>query len=374
MSKIKKYTMRDYPKVSVIIPVYNREKSLPFCVQSILDSAYPCLEVILVNDGSTDNSLRLCREFARENENVVVIDIPNGGVSNARNKGIEAATGEWLSFVDSDDAIHPLFFNVLFEHPGYDLYLHDFGTGRIEHGKVVSNALQGGVPTIVCKQGPLSCMEYIYSEMNPYKRASYSVALKLFRTNIVRQNNIKFDPLVNIGEDQLFCLWYYKHMNSLCDDAQPYYLHNPIEDSGHPHLSFSAVCNRPPLELHNIYCLAKHYFEDLYALTHSPALKSYMWDFFLDRHVTRLYLWRGKENFTFVDSVVRPLLFENKEKIIYVRNRNVRILAYLLLYFKASAVYLPIALYRRFVAMKVFLSRKYIDIFTEPLKSQGDTR
>ena len=90
-------------KVSIIIPVYNVEKYLPRCVKSVLDQTYNDIEVILIDDGTKDNSGVMCDEYASRNENIKVIHKENGGLSSARNAGIEIATGDAIFFLDSDD-------------------------------------------------------------------------------------------------------------------------------------------------------------------------------------------------------------------------------------------------------------------------------
>lgn len=92
-------------KVSVIIPVYNVEKYLSRCVKSVMEQTYKDLEIILVDDGSTDNSGKLCDDFASKDERIIVIHKENGGLSSARNVGIEAAKGDAFFFLDSDDYI-----------------------------------------------------------------------------------------------------------------------------------------------------------------------------------------------------------------------------------------------------------------------------
>ena len=92
-------------KVSIIVPVYNAEQYLGYTITSILKQTYKNIEIILVNDGSKDDSLIICQNYAAIDDRVKVLDIPNGGVSNARNCGIESATGEYIQFVDSDDVI-----------------------------------------------------------------------------------------------------------------------------------------------------------------------------------------------------------------------------------------------------------------------------
>ncbi|MBR3280731.1 MAG: glycosyltransferase family 2 protein [Clostridia bacterium] len=95
----------DNPKVSIIVPVYNAEKTLDRCVNSILSSSYANIELVLVNDGSKDNSLSICNEFSKIDNRVIIVNQQNMGVSCARNNGILASSGEFITFVDADDYI-----------------------------------------------------------------------------------------------------------------------------------------------------------------------------------------------------------------------------------------------------------------------------
>ncbi|MCL2015640.1 MAG: glycosyltransferase [Defluviitaleaceae bacterium] len=99
--------------ISVIVPVYNAEKHLENCICSIVNQTYKNLEIILVNDGSADDSGKICDNFAKIDSRIKVIHKENGGVSSARNKGIDAATGDWLGFVDSDDIIDSTMYETL---------------------------------------------------------------------------------------------------------------------------------------------------------------------------------------------------------------------------------------------------------------------
>jgi glycosyltransferase involved in cell wall biosynthesis len=101
-------------KISVIVPVFNTEKFLSKCLDSILNQSYKNLEIIIVNDGSTDKSKDICLKYAETDNRVIFIDKDNSGIGSARNTGIEVATGEFLSFVDSDDYIHPQFIKKLY--------------------------------------------------------------------------------------------------------------------------------------------------------------------------------------------------------------------------------------------------------------------
>lgn len=102
-------------KVSVIVPVYKVEKYLNKCVDSIISQTYKNLEIILVDDGSPDNCPRICDEYAQKDDRIKVIHKQNGGLSDARNAGIDVASGEYIAFVDSDDYINKLMIETLYK-------------------------------------------------------------------------------------------------------------------------------------------------------------------------------------------------------------------------------------------------------------------
>lgn len=99
--------------VSIIVPIYNAEKTIEKCAKSILDQSYKNIQVILINDGSTDNSLSICKKIREVDSRVIVVDKPNEGVSSARNCGIDIADGEYIGFVDSDDHIEEGMYETL---------------------------------------------------------------------------------------------------------------------------------------------------------------------------------------------------------------------------------------------------------------------
>ena len=102
-------------KISIIVPVYNVEKYLAECVDSITKQTYQNLEVILVDDGSTDRSGAICDQFARMDNRIIVIHQKNRGISASRNAGLQIATGDYIGFVDSDDVIHPQMYQWLIQ-------------------------------------------------------------------------------------------------------------------------------------------------------------------------------------------------------------------------------------------------------------------
>ncbi len=105
--------MENNPLISVIVPIYKVEEFLPTCLDSILAQTYKNLEIILVDDGSPDNCGMICDEYAKKDSRIIVIHKENGGLSDARNAGLDICTGELISFIDSDDFAHPAFFATL---------------------------------------------------------------------------------------------------------------------------------------------------------------------------------------------------------------------------------------------------------------------
>ncbi|MBQ8894622.1 MAG: glycosyltransferase [Clostridia bacterium] len=105
-------------KISVIVPIYNMDKYLSRCIDSILAQTYANLQIILVNDGSTDSSPQLCDQYADEDDRIVVVHKSNGGLSSARNAGIDVAIGDYVGFVDSDDYIAPDMYEQLIQRMG----------------------------------------------------------------------------------------------------------------------------------------------------------------------------------------------------------------------------------------------------------------
>ena len=104
------------PEISIIVPVYNAENYLDNCIKSILNQTFEDFELILVNDGSTDKSSHICNYYKKIDSRIKLINKKNGGVSSARNKGLEVAIGKYIGFVDSDDYIHPKMYETLYNY------------------------------------------------------------------------------------------------------------------------------------------------------------------------------------------------------------------------------------------------------------------
>ncbi len=102
------------PAVSVVIPVYNSEKYVEKCIQSVMAQTLPDLEIIIINDGSTDESGRILRELTQKDSRIVLLEQANQGVAAARNQGVEKATGKYITFVDGDDYLQEDYIELMY--------------------------------------------------------------------------------------------------------------------------------------------------------------------------------------------------------------------------------------------------------------------
>ena len=186
------------PKVSVIVPVYNVEKYLARCVDSILNQTFNDFELILVDDGSPDNSGKICDEYAERDSRVKVIHKQNGGVSSARNLGIKTSIGEFITFIDSDDWIEPKMFEQLYNaSENCDIIFCGFTSYSLR--KTTTDVL----PAAIVDNRQLADF---YVNNNTGSLCFSTVWAKFYRTEIIKNNNLYFDAGIPSGEDTIFNL------------------------------------------------------------------------------------------------------------------------------------------------------------------------
>lgn len=184
------------PLISVIVPVYRVEEYLERCVKSILSQTYENLEVILVDDGSPDQCPAICDACAEKDARVKVIHQENKGLSGARNAGIDAASGEYLAFVDSDDYVSPHFIEELYQ------LLQDTGCaiGQCRFSYVKGDGLVEESDSAFCIYRGESLMEQLYG---PEEKATCFVVAwnKLYRAELFKETGIRY-PEGRIHEDE----------------------------------------------------------------------------------------------------------------------------------------------------------------------------
>ena len=209
--------------ISVIMPVYNAEKTLAQSAASILSQSYPQIELILVNDGSKDQSLTICREIEKSDARVRVIAQKNAGPAIARNAALDVMRGEFVMFADSDDRLAPDACQAMTDAMGEnDLviahYYFDMGSMQSDRG------LLKGSRT-------LSEQEFL-DELVKRPGSFYFSALwnKMYRSSLIRQLKLRFDPFLSWGEDFAFNMEYdhaVLHGVSLLDKPVYHYIKNP---------------------------------------------------------------------------------------------------------------------------------------------------
>lgn len=189
------------PSISIIVPVYRAEKVLHYCIDSILNQKFTDFELILVDDGSPDSSGKICDKYAEKDTRVKVIHKQNGGVSSARNAGIEVAQGEYICFVDSDDYLEKDYLEILVEtkkkFPDYDSVWCGFQTVEDYNGK-------NNKDVIAENNTKFSCYSLEDIMLLHEKWLDASPCNKLFNKRVVVNNNIKFPDDLSLGEDLLF--------------------------------------------------------------------------------------------------------------------------------------------------------------------------
>ncbi|MGN9161722.1 glycosyltransferase family 2 protein [Clostridium sulfidigenes] len=196
------------PKISIIVPVYNVEKYIHKCVDSILNQTFKDFELILIDDGSTDSSGEICDEYGELDERVIVIHKENGGVSSARNLGIRLAKGEYIGFIDSDDDIEINMHNEFIlkcENFKYDLVVCSFKIINTI-SKIIKNAemLNIHVDYIKKKDIEKNILPKLLSQESCYGYGMYSVCNKIYKREFIVSNRLIFDEVRNHGEDLIF--------------------------------------------------------------------------------------------------------------------------------------------------------------------------
>lgn len=183
-------------KISVIVPVYNVEAYLERCVESILQQTYTHFELILINDGSTDSSGQICDHLASQYENIKVYHIENAGVSNARNMGIQLATGSWVTFIDSDDFVTQDYLATLASAvEGVNV---GFVIAPLHH---IKNGIVTDLPSHSGKT-ELWSTEETMKELLMTTRTSFFPVAKLFKRDLLADE--KFNTNYHLAEDALF--------------------------------------------------------------------------------------------------------------------------------------------------------------------------
>lgn len=193
-------------KLSIIVPVYNVEKYINKCIDSILNQTFWDFELLLIDDGSTDNSGKICDEYAKRDKRIVCVHKENGGVSAARNKGLDIAKGDYIGFVDGDDYIHKDMYKELIYHLEKDNADVSICSATLVFGNYNKSEANTGEVYFFC--GKKTCYENLL--LNNF---GFSICNKIFKRDLCE--SLRFDVEMKVAEDSYFNYLALKHVNKV---------------------------------------------------------------------------------------------------------------------------------------------------------------
>ena len=205
------------PEVSVIIPVYNSEKSLKICIESIIRQTFSDFELIIINDGSTDHSREICEQLQQQDSRILLFNQKNAGVSAARNKGLTIAQGKYIMFCDSDDCVAENWIETM----------HDVIVKNSD-SLVVCDVRQSNKDNSVCKATSESS-HMSYFELYKMGLSAYTPN-KIYSRNIIEQNKLSFDINCCFAEDVKFNCEYYEYCTDVVFINKILYFYNVSDD------------------------------------------------------------------------------------------------------------------------------------------------
>lgn len=299
--------------ISIIIPAYNAEKDIEKCINSVLHQTYKNLEIIIMNDGSTDHTKQIIEGLEKKDSRIIVIHKENTGVSDTRNVGLEIAKGDYIGFIDSDDEVKPEMYETLLlnmvkhnadiSHCGFELVGENLsrvfnGTGKIY--------IQSQKETLV------SLLKADLFEP--------SIWNKLYRREVIK--NIKFDTTIKFNEDLLFNVEAFKNANKIVFEDLPLYkyIYNPL----------SASRSTPNYKIQeSVLKVTELVYEKLQGLNIDNVRNQ----FYVNKLITiyRAFLDDNQRNFN-LERNVNELLRKSSDKYLEMRT----------MYLKYSLLYFPI--------------------------------
>lgn len=204
-------------KLSVIIPVYKAEATIRRCLDSLLNQPHKDVEILIINDGSPDTSGDICREYEKKHPEIRYVEKENGGVSTARNMGLDIATGDYVVFVDSDDWVYDNFFSTIennLSENDWDLfqYSQNYTDGKEAKAYIQSDFKSSDHNEIFNKTIDSMCKKHINKPID-----------KAYKRRIIEENHIRFHPDLCVGEDRTFNIVFSLYIKKWCIVSDPIY-------------------------------------------------------------------------------------------------------------------------------------------------------
>lgn len=209
--------------VSIIVPVYNCQSYLNHCIDSIIGQSYSNIEILLIDDGSIDESGQICDEYSKNDKRIRVFHKDNTGVSDTRNYGIREASGEYIQFVDSDDWIDTSMTGELVNN------IKSCDSDMVVCGYVRITKYMHRKDKIWDKQGIYSNKDYVKNILNDPTGYYYGVIWnKLYKASIIMDNHLHFQEKLNLGEDFTFNMQYLRYAKSVSTISKRLYIYNYV--------------------------------------------------------------------------------------------------------------------------------------------------
>lgn len=194
--------MNQCPKISIIVPIYKTEQYLQRCIDSILAQTFTNFELLLIEDGSPDNSGKICDKYALKDSRIKVYHKENGGVSSARNLGLDHATGEWITFCDSDDWVNKDWLELFILNSNTDMVIQSYYVSTITNPEKIKQLKNKNYSKINFNN--------LFDDLIDINNLGY-LWCRLFKNRIIQEYNIRFNPQYKICEDQEFIFKYLKY-------------------------------------------------------------------------------------------------------------------------------------------------------------------
>ncbi len=221
-------------KLSVIIPVYNSQKFLNTCIESVVNQTYSNLELIIINDGSTDESGKICDEWAKRDSRIKVYHQKNSGVSAARNKGIELATGNYIAFVDSDDLVTDNWLETTAKEAelnNCDIICYRFNKRNSDEDYFITDFIATNQSDLRLKFNDI------------FEVGVGSVCTQIYKRELLKTNNIIFNHKIVLNEETFFNLECFKKMKSFqyINNVLYFYTENQLSSSRKGNLHYLKI-------------------------------------------------------------------------------------------------------------------------------------
>ena len=301
--------------ISVIIPMYNSRDTIRNCLKSVIDQTFADLEIIVIDDGSTDNGGEIVKDIAAKDGRIRYIRKDNGGVSSARNRGLDESRGEYICFVDSDDVITIDYVASMYtkmQETQSDIVM--CGYCEVCKDKMIRHVLSGSVLSQL--QGKM------VTDFYALRSFTHSPCFKVFRNEVINHHHLRFREDMVLAEDQYFNFQYYEFCKTVAFVNAPNYIYLRQDSS----LSSTITVHTNENEAENLICMTKYF--DNNGIERGELITA-----FYVCYCLRRYIFIPGESNTRADVYKRMKKLNFMRKHVKLNNRSDQLI-YDLLYFR----------------------------------------